>query len=935
MSVDFEAWLNQPRTTRCYLVELTFLKKADLSTVTLYLSTHPYPDAARRRGIVVDKPYSSCVKGIPRLARTAGSILQPDRMPSWGELELHTKPDYKPDLARSLTWSALLSSAYTAWGQRVTIRLGDPSWDYADFEIIFSGLCSNLYHGDITSTLVVVDKSADFSQKYPDYEFPADNQVVESNWNKSVWLIMGCVKNYKPVLINTAESGPYPHKYSLACHVLNALPKVYLDGAETASPGNWEFVQKGVSPVTEDYVEGSAYMRAWGPYTGELRRGKWLVEIASITMPNSQGNSGPEVGLARFRWSMDGGLTWLGEDMFTWKLAPDTVTKNPAAGTAAMAVSGDYTGDCKLPYIIKITRPGDLTDAIPPQFIFSDDDGDTWLPDNSAVWTPIASAPGVSSVTAFNPGDSVLWEITTAGNVGGAVRFKWSRNGGTSYTTDVSIPDTNPIELFPGFSVQFTAPGIPATDDYDAGDFGESSAAIDLVEGATPGSTDPIALNRGLSAVFSGTGAWSDNPQWVPFDDAAGVMSIASIDPEFDAAKLETEITTGGRVGVGPGVFFKWQYNGAGWTTNVEIPDTNPIELFAGLSVQFTAPSQFPPFPIDDDYDAGDAWVNIPYYTSTFVVNDAWNWTWKEIPIPLEDGVSVQFFPEEGQHFYVGDKFTFILMSLLLLRAVEETTEVTVDGEGLDSPVTGSYTDKIGEMIRTGAILLLGWNADDFDADAMTAFNAAFPYQAGLGVESPTEYGEIVKTLLGGIPAIYSMTLDGKFRLAELTPPAGAPLLVINDTNIQGRPQHGNSEEDKKIYRRVYLTYDRNYNTGGQTSGVSQERLEWLKNETRQVSARDDAVKQVFSLASDLGPLDTCLTNQADAQAVADKDLALFKVEWDSVTVDLKTQPYTREIGEPVELRRAKFGLDEGKLLNIHGLDLDFAANKSTLNLWG
>jgi hypothetical protein len=528
------------------------------------------------------------------------------------------------------------------------------------------------------------------------------------------------------------------------------------------------------------------------------------------------------------------------------------------------------------------------------------------------------------SVAAHNPGDTVLVEITTGGNVGGAVRFKWSRDGGATWNTDNQIPNTSPIELFSGYSIQFTAPGIGGTDDYDAGDTGGSTSAVDIpaIENT------PVVLNRGLSIAFSGIGVWYDDPQWVPAAAALGVMGIASIDPGLDAAKLLVEIILEGNVG--GNVRFRWNYDGGGYTSGLQIPDTNPIELFSGLSVQFTSPGG-----PANEYDVGDIWKNIPYYIPAFVKDDLWTFTFKEIPIPLEDGVSIQFFTQTGQDFYVSDKWSFILMSLLNLRAVEDTTEVTVDGEGFESPATGAYTDLIGEMIRAGAMVLLEWTAEDFDADAITAFNAVFPFQAGLGVDSPTEFGEIVKTLLGGIPAIYSLTLDGKFRLAELTPPSGTPALVINDTNILGRPQHGNSEKDKQIYRRVYLTYDRNYSSTSQASGITQERLEWVKNETRQISARDDNVKQVFSLATDLGPLDTCLIKRDDAKAVADKDLALFKVEWDSVSVDMKTQPYTREISEPVELRRGNFGLDAGKLLNIHGLDLDFTANKSTLELWG
>jgi hypothetical protein len=928
MSVNFTVWAQKSDTEKVYLVETSVRRLSDGAILPLYL--------ASQNILLETRFYLGCTIGLPRLIRQANGILNPNRVSTWGELELQLEPDYCPDAQNSVNWLELLSSAYNFRGQPLTIKVGDPAWAYADFMTIFTGRLDKYSFDDTSMQAVVYDKAQDLNQKMPDYALPESPRVVEDSWDAAVPLVMGAAKNYKPTLITSASPGGYPWKYALCCHVLHDVLNAYWSNALLSS-GAISFVQKDVLPARKD-GEGSAVLDVFGPYTGALSVAEWLVEIDSITALNSQGNSGPAVGLARFRWKLTGDAAWRGENLLTWKLGYDSTTlvKSPAVGAGVMAVSGEYTGDCKLNYKIKITRPGDIGDVIPPQFIWSDDNGDTWLPLNSSTWTPIAAAPGVSSVAAYNPGDSVLWEITTGGNVGGAVRFKWSRDGGATWTTNVQIPDTSPIELFTGFSIQFTAPGLGGTDDYDAGDAGESSSAVDLpaIENT------PVALNRGLSAAFSGSGVWYDDPQWVRVGTAPGAMSIASIDPAYDAALLEVIIDNPGNVG--GAVTFKWQYNSGGWHINFSIPDTNPIELFTGLSVQFTAPGG-----PADEYDLGDAWVNIPYYVSAFIVDDAWAWGFKEIPIPLADGVSVQFidratalaqgvdearFLSSPDDFALGDNWNFILGSTVAFALQITSGTITVDVLGLVTPAIG-YTDKIGEMIRALPQVWRGWTDADFDLPALTAFNAAIPYQAALVVGSPTDIASIIDQLLTGIPALYTMTQAGKFFIAELAPPAGEPVLELTDVDLQQAPEGEDGDDD--LYRRVYLHYDRNYNPeNNPPNAPSQERLAWLEREFRQVSARDETVLSNYPWAGDLGPLDTCLVLRDEAKALAAKNLELLKTKHPNIKVVIKTQPFLLDIWQPVSVRRSRYGEVVGQVYAIAGKEENYTASETIMNLW-
>ncbi|MBM4301654.1 MAG: hypothetical protein FJ121_09005 [Deltaproteobacteria bacterium] len=898
--IDFDRWIQKSDAVRIFLVETSAMRIADGFLLPLYFATHTV--------ILDERCYLGTQIGLPRLSSPANPILSPNHVSTWGELELDIEPNYRPDAFSSVTWLELLSPAWNLRDQPLIILMGGEGFAYGDFRQVFTGRVGQYNWVDNKLTLAIYDKTKSLEITIPDYELPESVQVVEESWDQTVPAILGRVKNYKPILITTTNPGIYPWKYALACHVCHALDAVNGDNA----PISHGWAPKDVFPARKD-GEGSAGMYTFGPYTGSLIRAEWIIQIDSITALNSQGSSGPEVGLATYRWKLGGDADWRGEGILTWKLAYDSTTlvKSPSVSHGVMAVSGIYTGDCKLAYKAKVTRSGDIGDPVPPQFIWSDDGGVTWKPDDVCTWTPIAAAPGVMSVAAHNPGDSVRVEITTGGNVGGAVRFKWSQDGGATWDTNNQIPNTSPIELFPGYSIQFTAPGVPGVNDYDAGDAGSSTSAINIAAA-------PIVLNRGLSVTFSGAGHMEPTWTWTPIGAATGVCSVTEGDPQ----DVFIIITLSGPC---MAATFDWQIG-----INSGSGVTHPFaqEIYPGYRVAFTDPAGL------DDYEVGDQSVLGSYYAPAFIVNDTWAFSFKEIPIPLADGVTIQFLTQAGQDFYRWDEWSFILGSTLLLAEVGSGVNITVDVRGLISPALGAYTHLIGEMIRAALVLWGKWNAvADFDLPALAAFNVAFPYEAGLMVDSPTALADITDQLLTGLPALYAVKNDGRFFLAEIAPLTGEPILELTDVEFLQSPEGADGDDD--LYRRVYLHYDRNPEADKNPQGApSQERVEWLRREFRQVSARDEAVLVNYPWATDLGPLDTCLVHRADAQALANKVLDLVKVKHPKVTVLIKHQSFHLNLGDKIKVRRSSFGIATGQIFEIHGAELNFTTSEAILSLW-
>lgn len=1091
---DLTILFNQGAADEIILVEFNALKLADGSVEPLYFS--------KPAAYFPDKQFLPCIAELSELDRAAADTMDPAYLPTWGSVKLLISGAYKPDAQNSIPWNLLLyKDTYALSGQALTIKAGAPGDAYADFTTLFSGQIGEVSWTDAELTLEIYDKAKELETKYPDYELPESDQVDEDSYGAIVGFPVGEVKNVSPVLIKTGVPG-YSHLYALACLVIDSLVAVYFNQSDEnppATPSQYLFTKTDVSPVTADTLNtGTVKLYNYGPYTGALLRAKWILEIASITTMNSQGATGPEVGLAWFRWKLEGG-EWSAL-MLTWKLAYDvaTLAKSPAVGGGVLTISGTYAGDCKLPYKLKISRTGDIGDAFPPQFIYSDDDGDIWQPANTAVFDPTympygsydpgtgkwinSPVPGPQMVADPGMDNAGDWFTGTGWTVSGGVATKTA--GTASYLNDIvgsrpvagrfyrlaadcvvtagvialqigggnfganvaatgsylatgralnigrasgygvalfagSVDNFNANELpfsgtmirqdfgvQVGFSVELTLPvnmqggvvvrytdddnfllgyrgrtivylvqyvagvatqliGTPVayvaggvivvrfpTDDTAQLWYAGSQVDADQDVSTVPPGTEaglwlpdpsveavnptalgidipaiestPVALNRGLSAEFSGTGDWRDNSVWRPVADAVGVMTIASIDPAYDANLLELEITTAGQLG--GAARFKWQYDSGGWTSNVEIPDTDPIQLFEGLEVQFTTEMT------ENDYDVGDAWRNIPYYVPAFVKDDEWAFNFKEVPVPLADGVSVQFITQAGQDCVVGDQFSFILMSTLKVN-ISDTTDVTVDMKGLINPATNIFAPTMGQQIYSLIRLFAGWDDTAFDLPSIAAFDLAIPYSAGVFIDSPEDLISIIGKLLTGIPALYSITIAGKFFIRELTIPSGVPVLTITDEQIMDLP---NFNSLSGVIKRVYLEYAKNYTThsGGDLSGVSQSRLAWLKKGVWQVSRKDDLVLVNYPLASDLGPLETALNLRADALLLADKWLVLFKVPPETMEVGIGLQAAQLNIGDIVMVIRNKFGQDTGQLYLAQGLNLDFTGRGATVTLW-
>lgn len=105
----------------------------------------------------------------------------------------------------------------------------------------------------------------------------------------------------------------------------------------------------------------------------------------------------------------------------------------------------------------------------------------------------------------------------------------------------------------------------------------------------------------------------------------------------------------------------------------------------------------------------------------------------------------------------------------------------------------------------------------------------------------------------------------------------------------------------------------------------------------RSITREDATIKNHYPNAVSLS-FDTLLTQQADATALADDLLALLGVRRELFRVVASyTIPLAQalDLGDVVRLFYPRFGLENGKLFNVHGIEYDAQQGEVELELWG
>jgi hypothetical protein len=273
--------------------------------------------------------------------------------------------------------------------------------------------------------------------------------------------------------------------------------------------------------------------------------------------------------------------------------------------------------------------------------------------------------------------------------------------------------------------------------------------------------------------------------------------------------------------------------------------------------------------------------------------------------------------------------------------------QITCDASDL---MSGSPVDMCREILLDAGFSL----ANDVDVNSMNILYAKTHPVAGYWVSDDRTIITAVSDILRSISGYLLATSQGVFQFGRLELPSGTPIAAFKewmckDGDKLQRLTPGDSNRGVPVYK-ITLRYDQLGTAQAKTDlagAVSVDRQAYLANEWKSAVAQNDAVKAAFFQSPEM-TFDTCLMNQADALAEAQRLLAIysslrniwrFKVHNSSVDFRADQSVGTAlglsiDLGSLVTLQASRFLLTPKLLLVIGRVD-DCENNSIQFDLWG
>lgn len=178
---------------------------------------------------------------------------------------------------------------------------------------------------------------------------------------------------------------------------------------------------------------------------------------------------------------------------------------------------------------------------------------------------------------------------------------------------------------------------------------------------------------------------------------------------------------------------------------------------------------------------------------------------------------------------------------------------------------------------------------------------------------------------------------DGSLVVGLYSDPETAPGLTFDVEEQSLGDSLERIDGEIPVYRVVlqYARVNMVQAEGSLAGSVSAARRAYLANEWRTVVAEDLSVKIKHLDAREI-TVTTYLTDEADAQAEANRLLALYKVERDRYRIRLPlSSGWAADVGLAITLVHPRLGMAAGRPFNVIGRTDDYAAERVELELWG
>jgi hypothetical protein len=260
-----------------------------------------------------------------------------------------------------------------------------------------------------------------------------------------------------------------------------------------------------------------------------------------------------------------------------------------------------------------------------------------------------------------------------------------------------------------------------------------------------------------------------------------------------------------------------------------------------------------------------------------------------------------------------------------------------------DATEGATAADRTAAQVARRIITRSALTTGDLDLASFTALDGDNSAPVGIWFPDPVTALEASNTVLSSVGGWLLPNRLGVFEVGRLEAPAAPVASTFTEDEVLERGggieriASGDRGAGVPVWR-VTVRYRRHYAVQGATEVagcVASARRAELAQEWRSVKAENSAVKTKHLLATELS-VDTCLADSADAQAEAERLLALYSVRRDRLIVPVDTDLAAAvDLGRTVSIQVGRWGYSGGRLMTVLGLAEQAAAGVSEIEVWG
>ncbi|WP_142847227.1 hypothetical protein [Telmatospirillum sp. J64-1] len=243
------------------------------------------------------------------------------------------------------------------------------------------------------------------------------------------------------------------------------------------------------------------------------------------------------------------------------------------------------------------------------------------------------------------------------------------------------------------------------------------------------------------------------------------------------------------------------------------------------------------------------------------------------------------------------------------------------------------YSAAIGDIALRFLRAAQGVSPEAIDEDSFADLpSGAAGYFSPAGDVSTAD--QVLDDLMQGVGAWWGTTRDGLIRCGRLEDPAGAPAdFDLDETSILDIDVIPPSQPP--IWRQRIL-YRRNWSPQSDVPDTVDAALrQTYAEDGRMVTAANPDVSLRSLGALDPEPIASLFADEAAARDEAERILKLFGPRRTTLSVTTRALGYTLDLGQVVNVRYSRFGLDDGRRFIVIGTRDEADKSLSTLTLWG